>query len=345
MKISAFLLGLMMAPVLITAAPAVTEKWTELPTELAAEVDAYFTNMELAMNNNRIELVMSLYAPNATEEVKIGPGAKFNVAQIRQRREAEIKRYATSGVPAVDRANLRFRPGAGADDFELQYTIYRMGKTGDSKSAIGEIIYQFHRGERGLIVQSMVAQQVNVNGTMRKTPMKPGVLPTEIELTNGVKLHQAVVVQWQQDKVVLKHVAGTDPIRFDRMIPEHRAAFEAQRDSGLEQQGRVYQQSAQADEQRQMVQSIQRRSAQTQQEREEQIAAAIGEHRLLVGMTQDQVRRSWGMPTRTAEVDDTNGRGVLWVYENRGMDDRHNVANAGVGFDGDIAVNLMNVKK
>ncbi|MDB6127546.1 MAG: hypothetical protein JWM35_1442, partial [Verrucomicrobia bacterium] len=146
------------------------------------------------------------------------------------------------------------------------------------------------------------------------------------------------------DKVVLKHLAGTDPITYERMIPEQRAMFEAQRERGLEFQMQGYARAAAVDDMRQKERSAEQASARAREELAAQIDAAISEHRLLVGMTMDQVKRSWGLPTRTVAVDGTNGQGVMWVYDGRGMDTHGNVTTAGIGFIGDAVVQLFNVK-
>lgn len=43
------------------------------------------------------------------------------------------------------------------------------------------------------------------------------VMPTEITLTNGAVLRDVSVVRWDSDYVVLRHVGGVDPIRFENI--------------------------------------------------------------------------------------------------------------------------------
>jgi hypothetical protein len=49
-------------------------------------------------------------------------------------------------------------------------------------------------------------------------------LPTELKLTNGATLHNASVVRWEKDRVILKHAGGIDPIRYDHIDEAQRAA-------------------------------------------------------------------------------------------------------------------------
>jgi hypothetical protein len=53
--------------------------------------------------------------------------------------------------------------------------------------------------------------------------------PSEVKLTNGAVLHKCSPVRWTSDYVVIKHVGGTDPIRFSAIAPEQRAEIMAAR--------------------------------------------------------------------------------------------------------------------
>lgn len=50
--------------------------------------------------------------------------------------------------------------------------------------------------------------------------------PSELRLTSGLVLKKCTVVRWTSDSVVVRHQGGVDPIRFDRIASEQRAAVE-----------------------------------------------------------------------------------------------------------------------
>ena len=170
----------------------------------------------------------------------------------------------------------------------------------------------------------------------------------EVELVNGVRLHDAVVLQWQADGVLIKHLAGTDPIKFARIIPEQRALFEAQLSDRLRAQAVAYYSGAVAarhqENERETNESAARAQQEDQEERRERLEAEVSQHHLVVGMTMDQVRRSWGYPTTSNPVESSEGLSVLWIYERKGIDEHGNACNAGVGLRGDFVTHLYNVK-
>lgn len=60
--------------------------------------------------------------------------------------------------------------------------------------------------------------------------------PTELKLTNGAVLHKCEVVRWKTDSVVVRHVGGTDPIRFANIAADQRAEVEAARKAAIDAQ-------------------------------------------------------------------------------------------------------------
>jgi len=215
-------------------------------------------------------------------------------------------------------------------------------------SATGDIIYSFRRGERGLQLSSTAVHPVVARSEPKKPVAPGGPLPTEVTLTNGVTLHHVTVVQWQSDKLVLRHDGGTAPIRLEHIIPDHRAHFTANLQRELELQTAANNYAARQGEAEQQMRSYQEQmqtaSVERQAQRQAEIEEAISHHRLMVGMTMLQVRSSWGTPNRTTTITHEYGPGTVWFYDGRGIDAGGNAANAGVSFIGDIVVSLYNVK-
>jgi hypothetical protein len=50
-----------------------------------------------------------------------------------------------------------------------------------------------------------------------------------------------------------------------------------------------------------------------------EIRAAILKNDILVGMSKDDVRTSWGAPHRESHSQDTTGSSDLWIYGNTGL--------------------------
>jgi hypothetical protein len=149
-------------------------------------------------------------------------------------------------------------------------------------------------------------------------------LPTEIHLTNGAIVHQAVILRWETDSILVQHLAGTDPIRFEYIVPEERAIFEAHKKTALAEQARALAKLAEKQAKAARAEDAREaREAKTQQEREQHAAAiqdGIDQHRLVVGMTMDQVKLALGSPTRSSEGNSSAGAHVHWLYAQRGKD-------------------------
>ncbi|MDB6095687.1 MAG: hypothetical protein JWM32_3249 [Verrucomicrobia bacterium] len=345
--LAAFCLGL--AAYLTTAGQG-SDRWYPVPADIAREIDNYFTTMDLALAHNRIELVMGLYTAEVTEEIEGANPEKFEAAAIRQRRQAQMDNYIKNSTtpPVLSRKNFWYQRGSRSDNFWIRYAIYQPGA---GKTLAGSVDYEFLRTDRGLVVDKIVSHNdPSASVTAKTAPPKrkiqtgPG-LPTEVELTNGVTLHKASVVHWYYDKVVLKHQAGTDPIKFEHIILEQRGLFIAEQEAGLNAQRESFQHAAVVEQGRQQIQALNDMSEQQRQDAAAAYEAAVSQHRLMVGMSMSQVRRSWGQPSRTMSIDSTNGRGMIWTYDGRGVDPQGNVRNAGVGFENDIVIELFNIRQ
>jgi hypothetical protein len=331
------------------AAPSEQDGWAPLPEAISREVDDYFTCMELALNHNHIEMVMSLYTPDATEEISDGQSGRYGVEMILERREREMEEYVRSSTnaPAIERGALLYQPGRTADSFRIKYLVSGRRVPFATNSAVGDIIYTFRSGEDRIQLSSTVVHPLYpmVVRVMPRMPAVPGCpLPSEVTLTNGLVLHHVTVVQWQPDTVILKHTAGTDPIRLERIAPEDRVYFMANIQRGLAQQKAAYDLAARASDYDQRAHANEQQAQSAFAEKEAEIQEAVSQHRLLVGMTMDQVRASWGPPSRSNSITGAEGQGSLWFYDGRGIDSNGNTANAGVGFNGDVVASLYNVK-
>ena len=332
------------------AAPSGPDGWGPLPPTVKHEVDGYFTSMELALRHNRLEMVMALYTPDATEELPAALGGRYGLPAIRARRQAEMLNYVNTSTlpPTIQRNALTYQPGATVDSFRIKYQVQGQGVPSVMPSTMGDIVYSFQRGEAGIQLSSTVVHPVMAPPAPRKVVKAGDPLPTEITLTNGVKLHQVKVVNWQPDVLTLQHVGGTDPIRLAYIVPEDRAYFTANMERALEMQRNLHQARVQLSQAEQQLQSYQQQRQAAEDERRTgrsaEIEEEIAHHRLMVGMTMDQVRRSWGSPSRINTINDVTGTGTLWIYDGRGVDANGNAANAGVGFSGDHVMGLYNVK-
>jgi len=60
-------------------------------------------------------------------------------------------------------------------------------------------------------------------------PPRPA-MPSEVPLTNGTVLHQVSVLRWENDRVVLKHSGGADPIPFDLIAEPLRSRLPEMRE-------------------------------------------------------------------------------------------------------------------
>lgn len=338
--------------------------WKPLPLEVRRDVDAFFMNLELAINYNRLDLVMALYTPDAVE-VK-ADGGRFVFAGIRQRRQEEMDSFTKSGVkPAtVQRNYLLYKPGGTPGEFSVKYPVRTVGPGSGTHPAIDNIVYVFRRSAGGLQLSAMVIHAVE-GMSPSDSPLKPapsqvvnlapdldGPTPTEIRLTNGVKLRQVKVLHWQPDSVLIQYVGGTVPIRLVNIHPDDRAYFTANMDRQLQAQKDAALNAARNSAmQAQMENNAARGQAEfaAQQEdmqsnRDAQIDEAISHHRLMVGMTSSQVSRSWGPPTRINQVDTSMGHTILWTYGGRGVNEHGVVIDAAVAFIDDHVEILLNLR-
>ncbi len=252
----------------------------------------------------------------------------------------------------LQRNYLVYKPGATADVFMVKYPVREVGKSSGMTLAVDNIVYSFRRGAKGLQLSSMVVHASDGTTTPGKAPDLDGPTPTEIRLTNGVRLREVKVLQWSPDSLLIQYVGGTVPIRLVNIHPEDRAYFtanmdkalQAQKDEAMKAAQRNAAQSHLAEMQQQIYQVNTAQVEEMQAAHEAALDDAIGHHRLAVGMTTSQVRRSWGTPSRINQVDTEMGHAILWSYEGRGVDEHGAVIDAGVAFINDQVEILLNVR-
>lgn len=369
MKKILLLIGLSFVTIGLThAALAAGDDWQPLPPAIKEEVEEFFTTLELGLNNHRLEIVMSLYTADATEELPAAQGGKQGVAAIRQRRLAEMEHYARTATqaPSVPIDELLYQPGAGTDAFRIKYVVRGAAASALLNAKAGEIVYNFRRSKRGLELATtqlkpllaMAAAKAAPRKAAPPLPARPpldpnGPPPTTLMLSNGAVLQQVVVLNWQPDAVLIQHRGGTVPIRLEYMAPPERAYFTANMQEALRRQNEALLNAARASAANEQMranseQQNAEESARAADESAQQEAAcedAVSHRRLIIGMTKEQVRRSWGSPSRTTTFDHGGGEtGVLWFFDGRGIDEHGVPANAGVGFFQEKVLVLYNVK-
>ncbi|MEO6876167.1 MAG: hypothetical protein ABI222_15225 [Opitutaceae bacterium] len=356
MKIRALVSALLIWIVQLAAAsPAPAGIWGALPPDVAKEMEGFFKSLNQALNQHDLHQVMNFYAPDATEAIQVG-GSKMAVPNFLGRRRSEIKHLAESNRPAagVDLANLQYQPGASPAEYRIRRMVYRSGAI--SGAPTSEIFYVFQRGGAVPVISSIVTHSlvsnaprvVTIARPVNEIPLGPDGLPTEVELIDGIRLHEVSVMIWRIDTVVLRHVAGVDPIRLARIIPEQRKIFESQLTDRINQQRvaeyRAAQIAASQDQQRQFAETTRQQEDDVREQLEASREDAVRKHHLLVGMTQDQVRRAWGPPLQTNTVNSIAGPGSIWYYDGRGLDANGNPADAQIRFGGDSVISMLNVK-
>lgn len=351
-----FAFAVALLPALARATPPPGTTWVPATEELNNEVDNFFANYDVAMSNRRIEMVMAFHTSNASDFVFTkGHGAReLPRAELRQRREEAMRRYVSPSLEEnlEARAARTYLPDPDPNFLRIRQPVFR--REAGVLHPSGDIFYDFVRSDGALKLKAVVREvesddQPTPTAAMSLIPPAQRPLPTEVKLTNGVTLHQASVFKWYPDHVDLKHVGGNDPIRYGFIAPDQREVFEAHREAGIAQQVQafnrprpppMYASGPQLD-----TDSARATIEQLQEANRAELEQAVKDRRLRVGMSKDQVRRAWGAPTRMNSVQVEQGAGSLWIYGGRGVDERGNAANVGVGFVDDIVVQLINVRK
>jgi hypothetical protein len=336
-----------------TGAKPEADGWKQLPMDVRREVDAFFINLELATNYSRLDLVMALYTSDAVEVTP--DGNHLVLAGIRQNRQEEMARLSKAGLKAatVQRNYLLYKPAAPSADFKVIYPVRAAGLASAGRPSAENIIYTFRRGATGLQLSSTVVYPADGGkGPSGQADVPDDAVPTEIRLTNGARLRQVKVLHWAPDTLLIQYVGGTVPIRLVNIQAEDRAHFIVNLDRQIKLQNdaalayaRASVQRAQAEErmaQNQATQAAQQQESQS--ERDARIDEAIANHRLMLGMSTDEVRRSWTTPTEIDTFECQIGQVVLWTYGGRGAGTSGIPVDASVAFVDDQVKMLIDVR-
>lgn len=188
------------------------------------------------------------------------------------------------------------------------------------------------RADLTAVVPAKPATPGSAAGTAAASPANPAVgdainLPTEIKLTNGFIMHQAKVVSWQADAMMVNYVGGKVLVKMDNISPEQRGVFEAHKVLVYARQARINAAKA-ARKSGQPAGPVEM----SEEERAAVITTAIARHELVVGMTKKEVFLAIGAPERTA-TDETAPDYAYWFYPGKGRNEKGAPCDRIVGFN------------
>lgn len=145
---------------------------------------------------------------------------------------------------------------------------------------------------------------------------------TEIKLTNGLVMRNCLFLQWNNDGMLVKYYGTTVPIKFAEIEPEQRKLFldanaEAiklfREETGLaiapKHNGWVW-----MGPRRSIERNLESEAAAAERKRDE-IKDGVSWHQLVVGMTQDEVRKTMGANPSSVSGKEGN---EIWLYDLRG---------------------------
>jgi hypothetical protein len=159
-------------------------------------------------------------------------------------------------------------------------------------------------------------------------------LPVDIKLTNGFVMHKSNVTRWDKTSVLVAYQGGIVSVRFQNIVPEQRAIFEARRDDELARQARDDRRSTASHDTSDQDDKARQAAAEAAKEEEEKKAEEIRNglefHYLVKGMTKEQVIAAFGRPPDTS--------GDTFFYVLRGHDKYGNAADRMLVFKDGILV-------
>jgi len=173
-------------------------------------------------------------------------------------------------------------------------------------------------------------------------------LPTEIKLTNGFVMKDCTIVRWDTDQITVKYAGGTVPVRFENIDASDRVLIETAKAEALEKQHREDEKAAKAlavVEHKQDVHD--QRDARKQAELDRKsaaIAAGLAEHRLVAGMTMEQVRSMFGPPLRSSSLTNV-AASEWWIYPGLGRDGNGVPTNLQIHFKAGIVTRWNNTQR
>jgi len=173
-------------------------------------------------------------------------------------------------------------------------------------------------------------------------------LPTEIKLTNGFVMKDCTIVRWDADQITVKYVGGTVPVRFENIDPSDRVLIETSKVEALEKQHREDEKAAKAVATAEHKQDVHdQRDARKQAELDRKnaaIAAGLAEHRLVAGMTMEQVRSLFGPPLRSSSLTNV-AASEWWIYPGLGRDGNGVPTNLQIHFKAGIVTRWNNTQR
>jgi hypothetical protein len=159
-------------------------------------------------------------------------------------------------------------------------------------------------------------------------------LPTDIKLTNGFVMHKSSVTRWDKTSVLIAYQGGIVSVRFQNIVPEQRAIFEARKDDELTRQAREDRRSTAgqntADHDDQARQAAEAAAKEEEEKKAEEIRNGLEFHYLVKGMTKEQVIAAFGRPP--------DASGDTFFYVLRGHDKYGNAADRMLVFKDGILV-------
>ena len=173
-------------------------------------------------------------------------------------------------------------------------------------------------------------------------------LPTEIKLTNGFVMHDCTIVRWDTDVITVKYAGGTVPVRFENIDPDQRELIESHKEAALKQQRIADEKAAKSLAKAEHKQEVQEKRDERKQAEIDRKAAAIQagleQHRLVVGMTMDQVRGMFGPPLRSSSLTHVEAS-EWWIYPGLGRDGNGVPTNLQVHFRAGLVTRWNNTQR
>ena len=172
-------------------------------------------------------------------------------------------------------------------------------------------------------------------------------LPTEIKLTNGFVMHDCTIVGWGTDAITVQYVGGTVPVRFDNIDPGQRELIESHKEAALKQQRIADEKAAKALAEKEHKQQAQEKRDEKRQaelaRKTAAIQAGLEQHRLVAGMTMDQVRSLFGPPLRSSSLTNVDAS-EWWIYPGLGRDGNGVPTNLQVHFKAGLVTRWNNTQ-
>jgi hypothetical protein len=173
-------------------------------------------------------------------------------------------------------------------------------------------------------------------------------LPTEIKLTNGFVMKDCTIVRWDADVITVKYAGGTVPVRLENIDPDQRELIEFRKEAALKQQRIADEKAAKALAEAKHKQEVQQKHEEKKQAEIDRKAAAIqaglDQHRLVVGMSMDQVRGMYGPPLRTSSLTNVEAS-EWWIYPGLGREGNGAPTNLQIHFKAGLVTRWNNTQR